>query len=642
MRRWRSAPDVYRAVNLKRAGSRPPARAALALAAIGVVFGDIGTSPLYAFRQCFASLLKIAPTHENVLGVLSLILWSLILIVFVWYIGVVMRVAHDGEGGILALLALILPPVRRGVLPRATWLTFLVILGAGMLFGDGIITPAISVLSSVEGLSIATPDAQPFIVPISVAILLALFCVQSSGTQRIGTVFGPIMLLWFASIAGLGIFGITKYPAVLMAFSPYYAVAFLVRHGPVSLFIFGAIVLCVSGVEALYADMSHFGRPPITLAWSLIVFPALALNYAGQGALVLADPHALTNPFYLLTPRPVLYPVVAIATIATVIASQALISGVFTLTKQSIGLGFVPRMRVIYTSIAHRGQVFVPFVNKLLAVACIALVIGFGSSSRLANAYGLAVSVTMMVTAIAFFEVVRLRLRWPLGVALLVVAPFFVIEALFVLGGLPKVLEGGWIPLLVSAVVFAIASAWRAGRRRVAEAQVEQSQPVAAFVREVRDRVGVPYQGTAVFLTGDPEGIPFVLRHHLIRTHSIDEKLVLLTVIPTTDPYTPDSGRVDVQWLSEGLVRVTARFGFMEKLDIRHIIHASARFDLHLGGHDTTYYSADPRIVPRAGPFWEAWQRTLFVILKRNARSITSSLGIPPDAHAKLGVEVTM
>ncbi|MFY9665792.1 MAG: KUP/HAK/KT family potassium transporter, partial [Candidatus Cybelea sp.] len=311
--------------------AQPPLRAALALGALGIVFGDIGTSPLYAFRQCFVGLLHVVPTHDNVLGLLSLVLWSLILIVFVRYIGMVMQLAHDGEGGILALLAFVLPPVKRGVPPRATWLSFLVILGAGMLFGDGIITPAVSVLSSVEGLAVATSDAQPYIVPIAVGILLALFLVQSRGTARIGSIFGPIMLVWFVAIAMLGLRGIAKYPGALEAFNPLYIVRFFAHHGFAGLAVFGAIVLCVSGVEALYADMSHFGRAPIAVAWTVVVFPALVINYIGQGALVLAEPESLANPFYFLTPRWALYPIVAIATAATIIASQALISGIFTL-----------------------------------------------------------------------------------------------------------------------------------------------------------------------------------------------------------------------------------------------------------------------------------------------------------------------
>ncbi|HEY4433321.1 MAG TPA: KUP/HAK/KT family potassium transporter [Candidatus Cybelea sp.] len=614
--------------------------ATLALGALGIVFGDIGTSPLYAFRQCFLSQLRIAPTHENVLGILSLILWSLILIVFVRYIGMIMRVAHDGEGGILALLAFVLPPSKRGVLPAATWLTFLVILGAGMLLGDGIITPAVSVLSAVEGVSVATPDAQHLVVPIAVAILVALFLVQYRGTGKIGNVFGPIMLLWFVTIALLGISGIVQYPAALWALNPYYIVAFFLHHGPAALVIFGAVVLCVSGVEALYADMSHFGLKPIATAWTLVVFPALALNYVGQGALVLANPQSLDNPFYRLAPPAMLYAVVGIATLATIIASQALISGVFTLTKQAISLDFIPRVRVVYTSIVHRGQIYVPFINRLLAIACISLVITFRSSTALANAYGLAVAVTMVVTSIAYFEVVRAKFGWSLPMALLATIPFLGVELLFVIGSLPKVREGGWFPLTISLIVFIIATTWRSGRRRIAQVQLEQSQSVESFLREATPHLNVPYQGTAVFLTGDPEGVPFVLRHHLARTHSVDELIVLLTILPVTDPYVRQEKRVRAERLSEGLVRITARFGFMEKLDIAPVVVGCSAHGLPLAGENTTYFAAEPVIVEKNHGLFNAARRALFVLMKRNARSITASLGIPPDALAKLCIEV--
>jgi KUP system potassium uptake protein len=434
----------------------------------------------------------------------------------------------------------------------------------------------------------------------------------------------------------------TRDPAVLWAFDPTHIVRFFAHHGLLGLSIFGAIVLCVSGVEALYADVSHFGHAPIALAWSAVVFPALVLNYLGQGALVLVNPNALENPFYFLTPSLALYPVVAIATIATIIASQALISGVFTLTKQAISLDFIPRMRVIFTSVAHRGQVYVPFVNRLLGASCIALVLAFGSSTRLANAYGLAVAVTMLVTSIAYFEVVRSTFKWPLGIAILSTAPFFIVELLFVLGGLPKILEGGWIPILISACIFVVATTWRAGRRRVAQVMMRQSQSIKQFLRETRGRLGVPYEGTAVFLTGDAEGIPFVLRHHWARTHGTDEKIVLLTILPTNDPYVHSERRVDIEWLSIGLARVTARFGFMETISLNKVIVACSAQGLHIGGVDTTYYTADPQIVPSKGGLFKQWRRTLFVILKRNARSLTATLGIAPDAHAKLGIEVRM
>lgn len=619
-----------------------PVAASLALAALGVVFGDIGTSPLYAFRQCFTNLLHLAPTHENVLGVLSLILWSLILIVFVRYIGMVMHVAHDGEGGILALLALVLPPVVRGVPPRATWLTFLILLGAGMLFGDGVITPAVSVLSSIEGLGVATSAAQPFVVPIAVGVLLALFYFQKRGTGRIGSVFGPVMLLWFLTIAALGAGAIVAYPAVLLAIDPVYIARFFAHHGIAGISIFGAIVLCVSGVEALYADMSHFGRGPIALAWTAIVFPALALNYIGQGALVLRDPSGLVNPFYKLVPAPLLYVVVAIATVATIIASQALISGIFTLAKQAIALGFIPRARVIYTSAIHQGQVYVPALNVLLAIACIALVVGFRSSARLADAYGLAVAVTMVVTTVAYYVVVRERFGWGAWRAAFATVPFLVIELLFVAGSLRKLFEGAYIPVVISLAVFAIASTWRAGRRRVALSYVEQSEPVEKFLAEVKDRLGTPLHGTAVFLTADPEGVPFVMRHHWAQTHSVDERIVLLTILPANDPYVDDFHRVTVERLADSLIRVTARFGFMEKLGIDAIVKGCAEAGLYLGSSDTTYYSADPQIVPRSRGRWNAWRRNLYVFLKSNARPMTSTLGIPADALAKLGLEVPM
>ncbi len=616
--------------------------AALALAAVGVVFGDIGTSPLYAFRQCFTGPMRVEPTHENVLGLLSLVLWALIVIVFVRYIGMVMRVAHDGEGGILALLAFVLPPVRRGVPPKATWLTFLILLGAGMLFGDGVITPAVSVLSSVEGLKVATSAAEPFVIPITVGVLAGLFLLQSRGTQRIGMLFGPVMVLWFLTIAALGTYGIFMHPSVLWAVNPYYFVLFFAHHGIAGVTVFGAIVLCVSGVEALYADMSHFGRKPIALAWTALVFPALSLNYLGQGGLILAQPDAIANPFYGLAPSFFLYGVVAIATAATIMASQALISGVFTLTKQAMQLGFIPRFRIIYTSAVHRGQVFVPALNAVLAVACIGLVLGFRTSERLANAYGLAVAVTMVVTSIAYYVVVRERFGWSVVKSALATGPFLLIELLFVGGSLQKIREGGWIPLLISLIVFIIASTWRSGRRAVAISNAEQSVPTEQFLADVKGRLGTPYNGTAVFLTADPEDVPFVLRHHWALTHSIDERIVLLSIVPTNDPYVREESRVEVDRLSDSLVRVIAHFGFMEKVTIAPIVRACAAHGLGLDAEDTTYYVGDPVIVARRKGGWHAWRRNLYIFLRNNSRPITSSLGIPPEQLAKLGLEVPM
>ena len=619
-----------------------PSRTVLALAALGVVFGDIGTSPLYAFRQCFASALHIEPTHDNVLGILSLILWSLILIVFVRYIGMIMRVSHDGEGGILALLACVLPPTRRGVPPPATWLTFLILLGAGLLFGDGVITPAVSVLSSIEGLSVASSAAQPYVIPLAIGVLVGLFLFQRRGTHRIGAIFGPVMLVWFLTIGVLGAFGIARYPKVLFAINPVYIGRFFEHHGIAGLAIFGAIVLCVSGVEALYADMSHFGRQPIALAWTWVVFPALVLNYLGQGALVLSNSTSVDNPFYRLVPAWTFYPVVVLAAVATIIASQALISGVFTLTKQAIALGFIPRMRVMYTSIHHPGQVYVPAINGVLAVLCIGLILGFRDSQHLANAYGLAVAGTMVVTSVAFYVVGRQMLGWSAAKAIAATAPFLLIELLFVGGSLPKLLEGGWIPILISLIVFVIASTWLTGRRRIAQSLLEQSQPVSEFLESAKERLAKPFEGTAIFLTADPEGVPFVLRHHWARSRGFDERIVLLTIAASNDPYVKEETRVTVAWLAPSLVRVTARFGFMERLNIHHVSKACAVQGLDLDEHDSTFYAADPQIVPRKEGWWRVWRRSLFVLLKQNARPLTTTLGIPPDALAKLCLRVPM
>ncbi|MDQ2680259.1 MAG: KUP/HAK/KT family potassium transporter [Candidatus Eremiobacteraeota bacterium] len=618
------------------------ARSALTLAALGIVFGDIGTSPLYAFRQCFHNGLNLAPTRENVLGIISLILWSLIIIVCIRYISMIMRIDHDGEGGILALLALVLPNSKRGVPPRATWLTFLILVGAGMLFGDGVITPAVSVLSAVEGLSVATSAAQPYVIPITVGILIALFAFQSRGSQRIGTIFGPVMLLWFGMIALLGVRGLIGNPGVFAAINPIHIVRFLGSNGVSGLIVLGAVVLCISGVEALYADMSHFGRMPIARAWYAIVFPALVLNYVGQGALVLTDPKALDAPFFALVPQWGTYIVVAVATAATIIASQALISGAFTLVTQAIQLGYVPRLKVVHTSQEHAGQIYVPALNVALAVVCIALVVYFQSSERLANAYGLAVAVTMVITEIGYFVVVRDKFKWQLSKALALTVPFLLIELFYVGGSIPKIPAGGWIPIAISAVLFAIAAAWRTGRRRVTSSLVEQSIPLEDFLKVVRSAGSAKIEGTAVFMTGDSEGVPFALRHDWARTHAVHERVVLLTFVPATEPFVPEAQRVTVERLTPRLLRVKARFGFMEEPNIAPIVAACATQDLHLDDHRTTYYTADPQIVPRDKNIVRAVVRFLYIFLWRNTRRITDNLGIKADQLAKLGLEVPM
>lgn len=611
----------------------------MALAALGVVFGDIGTDPLYAFRQCFHNGVALAVTPENVIGIVSLILWSLIFVVSIKYLTFVMRADHHDEGGILALLALILPAPVRGVLPRATWLTFLIIVGAGMLFGDGIITPAISVLSAVEGLKVATAAAQPYVVPIAALLLVALFALQSRGTQRIGGIFGPVMVLWFTAIAATGVAGIVQHPAVLWAVDPRYFMHFMASHGLAGVIVLGAVVLCVSGVEALYADLSHFGRVPITIAWYAMVFPALLLNFAGQGARVLTDPKALDAPFFALVPSWGLYPMVILATAATIIASQALISGAFTLAEQAIELGFIPRMRVLHTSQELRGQVYVPFINVLLAIACVTLVLTFKSSARLADAYGLAVAVTMTATSIGYFSVVRRKFRWGLPAAVSLVVAFLIADVSYVAGSIPKIPTGGWIPLSICVVLFVIATTWRAGRRRIGQRFVDESVPVEEFLAETRQS-NTLLTGTAVFLTADPQGVPFLLRHHWARTQALHERVVLLTVLTDNRPFVRETNRVRVETLAPELVRVTAHFGFMEQPLIASIERSCKGHGLSLDQEDTAYFVSDPVVVPAARGPLHAWRRALFAFLLRNSQPLTATMGIPAAQLAELGLEV--
>ncbi|MEO7039116.1 MAG: KUP/HAK/KT family potassium transporter, partial [Candidatus Elarobacter sp.] len=444
--------------------------APLAVAALGVVFGDIGTSPLYAYKQCFGTGHGFAPTPGHVLGILSLITWALILVVCLKYASVVLRADNDGEGGTLALLAQLRPSSRIGIPAAVTPIALLLLFAAGMVFGDGVITPAISVLSAVEGLGVATSAAHPFIVPITIAVLIGLFAVQSRGTGAIGKVFGPVMIVWFVSLAVAGATMIVREPRVLLALNPGYAIGFLVENRLPGLLVFGAVVLCVTGVEAMYADLAHFGRRPIWLAWYGVVFPCLLLNYYGQGALTLLHPATLQNPFYSLIPGWGLIPMVVLATVATVIASQALISGAFSLTQQAVQLGYLPRLRIVHTSRKLEGQIYMPFVTAALAIACIALVLVFRSSDRLGSAYGLAVTVTMLVDSLVIGVVIRNRFKWPLVATVPLVGLFVLVDGTFLMGNLPKLLEGGYIPVVIAIVVFTIFTTWVAGRRRLAMA----------------------------------------------------------------------------------------------------------------------------------------------------------------------------
>jgi KUP system potassium uptake protein len=612
----------------------------LALAALGVVFGDIGTSPLYTIKTCFMTA-GAAPTASNALGIVSLLIWTLFFVVCVKYVTVLMRIDHDGEGGILALLARAEPPKILGVPMRADWLVWVVVIGGAMLIGDGMITPAISVISAVEGLSVATSAAAPFIVPLAAGILLGLFAIQRRGTKSVGALFGPVMTLWFVAIGFSGFVAIVAHPAILAALNPLWAVRFVTHHGIFGFLIFGAIILGMTGAEALYADMSHFGRRPIALAWYVFVFPALVLNYVGQAAAVVADPKALGSPFYALTPGWALLPMVALATAATVIASQSLISGAFTLTKQAIALNLCPRMLVLHTSAEQRGQVYVPLVNAILAIVCILLVVSFRSSDRLAAMYGLAVAATMLATDCVFFVVALRTLRWPPALVYLLAIPFALLDATFVLAGLPKFVDGAWVPIAIAGVISLIAVTWLAGRRSVARALHEQREPVEEFLAEYA-ALPQPPKGTIVLLTGDPTGVPFVSRHRWLRELITEQVVVTLTVMPVPRPRVPEAERVKIERASDRLVRVRAAFGYMEQPRIVPIIRACGARDLDIDKDTTAFVYADPVIVARGRGGLPAWQRSLFALLQLLSRRLAEDLEIKAERRVELGVEAAV
>lgn len=609
----------------------------MALAALGVVFGDIGTSPLYTLGTCFATA-KAAATPGNTLGILSLIAWALIIVVCVKYITFLMRVDHEGEGGILALLAIASPPRLLGKFQHSRWLIAVVVIGAAMLIGDGMITPAISVISAVEGLDVATTSAQPFVVPISAIVLFALFAVQSRGTQSVGALFGPVMLLWFIAIALAGVGAIVHRPDVLLALNPWHAVWFVTHHGIYGFLIFGAVILCLTGAEALYADLSHFGRIPITWAWYGIVFPALLLNYFGQGATLLSDPKALANPFYALTGGWMLIPMVVLATAATVIASQALISGAFTLTEQAIAMNLAPRMRVVHTSQAQRGQVFIPFVNVLIGIACLLLVFTFRSSARLASAYGLAVACTMLATTIAYYVVATNTFHWHRRFVVPAVGVFALIDTCFVIAGLPKFLDGAWVPLVVSALIGFISLTWLKGRRALARALAADQEPLAEFLGK-RDGKIVPISRVVV-LTSDPTGVPFVRQHHWMPEMLSDKTLLLLTLTPAARPYIPQPQRVTIERLGSEVYVLKASFGYMEQPSLRYIQRACETHEFPLSDEMTTFFFSAPVIVPSERGGMRSWQRALFMWLSRVSRSLVDDLNLPADRRVGLGVEI--
>ena len=619
----------------------PRLPAAAALAALGVVYGDIGTSPLYAFKQAAEAGGTLSP--ETIMGIASLILWSLILIVSLKYAILIMRADNHGEGGIVALLAIL--DARRA--PPGSWRASLLILGligAALLYGDGVITPAISVLSAVEGLKLDAPQFAPLVVPISIAILVGLFSVQRKGTEFIGHIFGPVMLLWFVAISLLGLRGIMRTPGILGAVSPHHAVTFLFHAGPgIGFAVLGAAFLAVTGAEAMYADMGHFGRRPIRLGWSIVVLPALALNYFGQGALLLSDPNAIENPFYVLVPRWAHYPMVAFATVATIIASQAIISGVYSLTQQSIQLGFLPRMRVLHTASHEKGQIYIPFVNWLLAIGTLGAVITFGSSDALGGAYGIAVSMLMAVTTVLAALV---ALQWgynPLAVAA-VNGSFLAVDLIFVAANATKLLEGGWFPLLLACAVAFLMLTWRTGWRLLEQQRSGLRLREDEFADWVLKSPPLRVPGTAAIFSAASSGIPLSLTHQLRHNRVLHERVLLVCTISTDAPRVDPDHRVKLVPVGPGITRVLLYFGFMEDPNVMEGLKLACS-DPSLYGIDPekiTYYFRRVMVIPRGKVSGMAvWRERLFAAMHLNANLPAASyFGVPTAQVVEVGLEV--
>jgi KUP system potassium uptake protein len=617
--------------------------AALALGAIGVVYGDIGTSPLYAVKECFDPAHGVPPTPGNVYGVLSLVFWSLLVVVVLKYLVYVLRADNEGEGGILALLALVAPKQSEDGDPKRRSRALLVLLGlfgAGLLYGDAIITPAISVLSAVEGLEIANPVFAPLAVPISIVILVGLFVVQRWGTGRLGAFFGVLTFAWFVAIAAIGAPWIGRAPRIVWALSPHHAVRFFVEHGGHGFALLGSVVLVVTGGEALYADMGHFGRRAIRVAWFALVYPALLLNYFGQGAYLLAHPEGAGSPFYALVPRPYLYPMIALATVATVVASQALISGAFSLSQQALQLGYLPRLRIIHTSGRERGQIFIPEVNELMMVGCIAVVIGFGSSSALAAAYGAAVTGTMTITSVLFYAAMRDRLGKPRAVRLLVL--FLVFDLAFLGANTLKIRHGGWFPLSVGAFMFVVMTTWRRVRGALARVMRDTSLSLDDFRAQLD--IGEPYRvpGAAVFMTSTPNVAPPVLLHHLKHNKVLHQRVVVLVVVSEDVPHVADDRLVQIRDLGKGLYTVVARYGFMRTPQVPEILAACAARGLVLPVADTTFYLGRETLLPTGRARIARWRKRLFMFLARNARSPSAYFAIPPDRVVEIGMQIEL
>jgi KUP system potassium uptake protein len=613
----------------------------LVVGAIGVVYGDIGTSPLYALRTAFTGQFGLSVSHANVLGILSAFVWALIIVVTLKYITLIMRADNRGEGGILALTAL----VSRGVESKTRlrwWLLGLGIFGAAMFYGDGMITPAVTVLGAVEGLGVIAPALHPFIVPISIVILVVLFAVQKGGTARLGAVFGPVMVLWFVTLGLLGALEVLRGPGVLVALNPIHAVRFIENNTAIAFVAFGAVVLAVTGVEALYADMGHFGKSPIRRAWISIVMPALLLNYLGQGALILADPAAIQNPFYLLAPEWARVPLLLLATAAAIIASQAVISGAFSLTRAAIQMGYCPRLTILHTSERAIGQIYIPFINWMLLAAIVGLVVGFRNSDNLAGAYGIAVTLAMLIDSILIFVVMRRLWHWPLAAAIAIVVPLLAIDLTFLGSNSLKIPDGGWFPLLIGGIVFTLLTTWKRGRALLMQRLADDAMPLDLFIQSIEASPPTRVPGTAVFLTSTPNRVPHALLHNLKHNKVLHERVVFMTIVTKDIPYVPEEERCEIEPLRCNFFRIVANYGFKDDPDVPELLEDISRRGFEFDMMETSFFVSRETLIATPTPGMSLWREKLFVSMSKNATKASEFFHVPTNRVVELGTQVEL
>lgn len=616
-------------------------QAAMALAALGVVYGDIGTSPLYTMKEVFAGIHPIPLNPSNVFGILSLILWSLVIIVSIKYVVFIMRADNRGEGGIMAMIALALHGAR-GNKKRERAILLAGLLGAGMFYGDGMVTPAMSVLSALEGLEVATPLLKPYIIPLTLAILFLLFFVQRRGTGVVGVAFGPVMVLWFSTLAVLGAINIASNLAVLQAANPYYAIHFLIENRAIALVAMGAVVLAVTGAEALYADMGHFGARPIRQAWFAVVLPSLLINYFGQGALLLADPETVVNPFYHMAPEWMLYPLVGLSTLATVIASQAVISGAFSVSRQAMLLGFVPRFEVKFTSEKEQGQVYLPGVNWGLFCAVVVLVLGFKSTNNLAAAYGIAVTGDMVITSILAIFVAAKTWNWSWAKAVALFAVFMSLEVTFLSANILKIPDGGWFPLAAGSCVFLFMSTWKRGMQLTSERLAGESVELDSFIDALLISEPHRVRGTSVFMTSDNTRVPNSMLHNLMHNKVLHEQVLVTSVKVFDVPYVPDIDRVEVTPMKGGFFQVTIQYGFKDEFDVPQALSLCAQHGVPLDLMETSFFLGRATLIPRVGSQMAFWREKLYVLMYKNASSATSYYKIPSNRVVELGTQIVL